>query len=855
MSVLGARPVVEAKETLRNEQATAGGIDAIDDGCVIGWLAAPKGARSIRFDLYADDRLVWFERDAGEPRPDMSIDGAKRLGFVVSLPPDVTRAAAVIRITASGEDRVLAEARIRTDAAPAPRPPSGAAEAIDDRTVAVWLPVAKGKSSAHYDVYLDTRLILADQETDAQGPALAEGAATRGFTVKLPNRTKSDASLRITPSGAKRVLFAARLDALRPAAPRERASKPPRRPAPAPPPHRREIAEDKGVTIEIEEIGATHISGHLADARKTDSALEIALLVDEIFYAKIKCAPDSSGRAAWSVGVPPSLLEQAKSVTILAPDGTRTNQPIAPSASPSARGGDALGDPLPVLPRVSVAVPIFNAFDDVRACLERLLRYTPSAHRIILLDDASDDPRMKTLLREAQNVERVVLHENAQNLGFTRTANIGVALAESDDVVLLNSDTRVTPRWLENLREAAYSSARIATATPMSDRAGAFSAPEIGQDNPLPPGVGEEAFALEFRRASRRFFPEVPTGNGFCLYVKRAAFDSVGHLDEQAFPRGYGEENDFCMRAMRAGWRHIIDDSTYIFHERAKSFGDARPALIAKGREAIDARYPDYGLAIKTFGDGAALLGARYHARLALRDSQRPGAGRERLLLVGSALRDETLDDVMRALTNDFEIWTLEADADEIRLARYENGRVEPIDRRRLTSRMNPREHRLLEYECVAASWLRAHDFALLHISSFIHHSLSLPEIAKRFGAKVTVSFDDYYTACPTATLLDENRIFCGGACTLSGGDCPTDLWPRNSFPRLKNGWVMRWRALFAAALAECDGFIAPSEDARRLMLSTHPALDERSVESIPSEPTSAARRCAFFLRALRCAE
>src|SRR5690606_27338712 len=102
--------------------------------------------------------------------------------------------------------------------------------------------------------------------------------------------------------------------------------------------------------------------------------------------------------------------------------------------------------------------------------------------------------------------------------------------------------------------------------------------------NPLPEGVTEEEFAVAFRRRSDALYPSVPTGNGFCMYIRRTALKDVGLLDAEAFPRGYGEENDFCMRALRSGWRNIIDDRTYVFHERNKSFGSEKESLIKQGR-------------------------------------------------------------------------------------------------------------------------------------------------------------------------------------------------------------------------------------------------------------------------------
>ncbi|WP_386284133.1 glycosyltransferase family 2 protein, partial [Sulfitobacter profundi] len=75
-----------------------------------------------------------------------------------------------------------------------------------------------------------------------------------------------------------------------------------------------------------------------------------------------------------------------------------------------------------------------------------------------------------------------------------------------------------------------------------------FSAPDIGNENDLPPSISEEVYARAFRRRQVGRYPEVPTGNGFCMLIRRAALNKFGGLDAEAFPRGYGEENDFCMR-------------------------------------------------------------------------------------------------------------------------------------------------------------------------------------------------------------------------------------------------------------------------------------------------------------------
>jgi hypothetical protein len=92
---------------------------------------------------------------------------------------------------------------------------------------------------------------------------------------------------------------------------------------------------------------------------------------------------------------------------------------------------------------------------------------------------------------------------------------------------------------------------------------------------------------------SRREYPRLPTGVGFCLYVKRSVLDEVGLFDE-VFGLGYGEEVDLCLRAASRGYVHVLDDSTFVFHEGGRSFGTSRERRMRRGERLVLSRYPNY---------------------------------------------------------------------------------------------------------------------------------------------------------------------------------------------------------------------------------------------------------------------
>jgi GT2 family glycosyltransferase/glycosyltransferase involved in cell wall biosynthesis len=486
---------------------------------------------------------------------------------------------------------------------------------------------------------------------------------------------------------------------------------------------------------------------------------------------------------------------------------------------------------LPVIPpSIAIVVPIHNAASDVERCLESIFANTRGAFLLILIDDASSDPSIADLLEAAVKRPNVRAYRNDNNLGFTRTANLGIGLAGRRDVILLNSDTIVGPGWAQGLLIAAHSQAGIATATALSNAAGVFSVPEIGY-NEIPTWLTVEGYSRLVRQVSAALLPAVPTGNGFCMYIRRDALDRIGQFDEAAFPRGYGEENDFCMRADRQGLLNIVDDRTFVFHRRAASFGDEKTKLLADGRLILDQRYTDYDGLIRQFESDPDFRTLRWRVRHALRkgeeDRIRP---RPRILYVISTTTGgtpQTNADLMEALSDRYEPWVLRCDSKTIELFRWGPDKPEAVERHRLARPLVAMVHKSGEYDRVVADWLLRHAFELVHIRHIAWHGLALPQIARRLGIPVVFSFHDFYTVCPTIKLLDENRQYCGGRCTASTGNCVAELWPEGDVSNLKHQFVQRWREMMADMFAACDAFVTTSPGARQTMFDNFAILRE----------------------------
>ncbi len=129
------------------------------------------------------------------------------------------------------------------------------------------------------------------------------------------------------------------------------------------------------------------------------------------------------------------------------------------------------------------------------------------------------------------------------------TINRGIRATAPYDVVLLNSDAVVTPRWLESLRIAAYSDNSIGTATAVSDNAGEFSVPKPGEFNPRPESVSAAAYARAIRHAcSACRTPRSAHRKRICMFVRRDLLARIGLFDEEAFLEATERRTILCMR-------------------------------------------------------------------------------------------------------------------------------------------------------------------------------------------------------------------------------------------------------------------------------------------------------------------
>ncbi|MGF7210532.1 GT2 family glycosyltransferase/glycosyltransferase involved in cell wall biosynthesis [Skermanella aerolata] len=432
---------------------------------------------------------------------------------------------------------------------------------------------------------------------------------------------------------------------------------------------------------------------------------------------------------------------------------------LSGSVLPSAAG--LLPNRSARLPGVAVVVPVFGGLKETSACLDALLASrSRNATRfdIVAVDDASPLPELGRRLDELARSGEIRLIRHRVNQGFASSVNAGMKVWPDRDIVLLNSDTLVYGDWVDRLRRTCHTAPDIGTVTPLSNNGSICSYPRPNAVNPMPPAAELERLDRLCAKVNAGTAVEIPTGVGFCLYIRRECGTETGALDAAAFPRGYGEENDFCRRAETLGWRHVVAGDVFVAHHGSISFDTEKTSLLAAGMNVLDGRYPGYRNAVDRFVRFDPLRPLRRNL-----DLQHAVAVYRRAVLF---------------ITTDQEGGTERHVAERVR--ELEGTGQVPVILRPAEGGQSPGGGRLVRLAvpplpdlCNLVFDLPAEADVLLDVLTRfgfsrieVHHMLNLPaevlDIVHRLDLPYDVTVHDYAWFCPRITMIDHTGSYCG---------------------------------------------------------------------------------------------
>lgn len=231
--------------------------------------------------------------------------------------------------------------------------------------------------------------------------------------------------------------------------------------------------------------------------------------------------------------------------------------------------------------KAAIIIVSYNCKYLMEKCIESI-RNTTSKDMvdIIVTDNASTDGVTEYL----ESLDDIVLIKNEENAGFPKGCNIGISRTDSQDIFLLNNDTRLTKNALFWLRMGLYEDKSVGATGAVANYACIDQLKDVTFET-----VKEyEEYGATNNVAMKNPYEEKSRLSGFAMLIKREAFDRIGMLDE-TFSPGYFEDDDLSTGIHSLGYKLCICHNAFIYHAGSQSFVKRNDieAIMARNLEYI----------------------------------------------------------------------------------------------------------------------------------------------------------------------------------------------------------------------------------------------------------------------------
>jgi GT2 family glycosyltransferase len=224
-----------------------------------------------------------------------------------------------------------------------------------------------------------------------------------------------------------------------------------------------------------------------------------------------------------------------------------------------------------------IIVPFYGQHRLVLRCLKSVQVSTSGRSRIILVDDCSSAAEREAVERFCGGLDceiRILSH--TENRGFKESVRTGLRESSDPQVILLNSDTIVTPDFDVSLLEVLNRQTQVRAVAPVSNhptdlyqfREYLHEAPQLIREDPY---RAVARLALRTRRLAGNQVSYSPYLTGMCLALDRAALEEAGGFGDE-YRHGYFEDLALSCRLRTLGYRLAIREDCFVYHEGHASY-------------------------------------------------------------------------------------------------------------------------------------------------------------------------------------------------------------------------------------------------------------------------------------------
>ena len=469
---------------------------------------------------------------------------------------------------------------------------------------------------------------------------------------------------------------------------------------------------------------------------------------------------------------------------------------------------------------VDVIIPIYNGFSYLNKLFESLY-HTKLMMRIIVINDCSPDKRIDKYMSElCQKKDNIIYIKNAVNMGFVKSVNKGLTIAKND-VALVNTDVEVPEQWLERLMYPIFKDKFVASTTPYTNCGTICSFPEMGKDNRIFDNRSLIFVDTLFKNVVPTY-TEMPTGVGFCMGMSLKAIKEVGLLDEKNFGKGYGEENDWCQRAIKKGYKNVHVENLFVYHKHGGSFqSEEKNRLLEENTKKLLYKYPEYmkDIAVYFENDNNKVY-RKYALFQCLMQIEAPtslffnhvlgGGANDYLLSKKEKIiesNEKYIEFTYNVYANNYQIQINYKDY-ELKLCSKTFTKL--FSKIKLSNINDIYINELVTYPDV---------YSILH---------AITELKYFSQAKIIMLEHDYFSICPTINLLQDEGKYCYLQCETKVDCLQCNRYICDSKYKNIYEWRNEWRTFFDV----CDSIIVFSNDSKTILEKIYGEL--KNIEVIP---------------------
>ena len=478
---------------------------------------------------------------------------------------------------------------------------------------------------------------------------------------------------------------------------------------------------------------------------------------------------------------------------------------------------------------IDIVIPVYNGKEYIPPLINSIIKNTTMPFRILICDDKSSDQEIVPLLekiKERNPKTEIILQKNTENLGFIKTVNKIVAHT-NNHFVLLNTDTEVPPFWIERLMRPIFADDKIASTTPFTNSGTICSFPNYLEDNSVYGCASVDEIDRHFQYVNfEKTYIEIPTGVGFCMGVNKNIVNELGMFDE-CFGKGYGEENDWCQRAVKKGYKNLHITNLFVYHKHGGSFeSQEKKTLIRNNLSILNKRHPTYENQLYSLISKNKLRLLRNIINYKIKNSQNYST----LIFshnLGGGAQDYIYEEIKKRISReetiifvryDFNLtkdYLIELITNETTIKLNTNNLVE------LSKLLLP-----MKFDEIFINSLAAYPD--------IEETIKIIQLNKKSSSsKLIVPIHDFLPVCPSYTLLDETMTYCG--VPQSEDRCSHCLAKNKRLFRIFEGEtsISKWREKWVALLHNSHKIICFSKSSRDIFLKAYPDYAEK-IEIIP---------------------